>query len=838
MANRTDSLLEVEACVASEPGQQSVKNLNVAAELLQPSLEVEVNDVHALTPTEKNELPGIAADLAPPSAKEKKDWRSRKPSESLSEYASSRGYLSVTDLVSLAWCEFQSLYGVLGGRNLPLDQRPTSFTTKTGAVIIPDRDIAVEREKTLEKGRAIHAELEKELYAEQIIIPTETTADKWALRILEVCCGLKNLLNDGICREVRVFAIIEGFLVFGQIDEIEVKRTGSAGGADNDDDGPPTPSKPSWTSQDQWRRDRARMEKAKKQLTLSPSEAKGTQKLDAFFSRPSSSKIPTAPNGKGPFTTAYKGGPGQTSTAASQRQAPKSEVFLVVSDSKTRFSATVPRTESQTSARLQCMLYRRMLEELCIGAEQYAASERIGEQSLQQTPSKLGGTESQSHLPHFVPCDIKTFLTNKKLDLHATLSDAFIAASVEWCTNIGLFTSPDSPDGMVPRLNSIHNLICSLADVVAEVRRTVTTSNLMSEELGLTYRHRATFKRKKTQVAFNRSQAPEKAGPEQQKVSQSKSPLPTTPQRQKLRPRKSREGDIRSSKKESIQQDLEEGLDERCALDLRNEREGDVATDGGTLSSPTKPSQSQQSQTGPTTPRKTRSTSSRTPASASGRISPVKAASAQSSPSTPYHLEQQIIAKVAFTYSAAQLDAHLATVMPVWLGARDPDGVKEVETYKCNSCEYRADCEWRAVKAQEALERVRARKAAAEEEKLWGDQDADLFDELEIAEGVDDRARTGDGAATLPDSQSSNDSNDSEAALWGTADVPDADALDQLESQHAARILSESNRNAGSARQKEVLGSVAMEEKQAMPSSEADLWKGMLDDDALQSVPM
>ncbi|KAE8269429.1 hypothetical protein A4X09_0g2907 [Tilletia walkeri] len=808
MANRMDSLLEVEACVASEPGQQSVKNLNVAAELLQPSLEVEVNDVHALVTTEKNEPPGVTADLAPPSAKEKKDWRSRKPSESLSEYASSRGYLSVTDLVSLAWCEFQSLYGVLGERNLPLDQRPTSFTTKTGAVIIPDRDIAVEREKTLEKGRAIHAELEKELYAEQIIIPTETTADKWALRILE-------------------------------IDEIEVKRTGSAGGADNDDDdGPPTPSKPSWTSQDQWRRDRARMEKAKKQLTLSPSEAKGTQKLDAFFSRPSSSKIPTAPNGKGPFTTAYKGGLGQTSTAASQRQVPKSDVFLVVSDSKTRFSATVPRTESQTSARLQCMLYRRMLEELCIGAEQYAASERIGEQGLQQTSSQPKNSESQPHLPHFVPCDLKTFLANKKLDLHATLSDAFIAASVEWCTNIGLFVSPDSPDGMIPRLNSIHNLICSLADVVAEVRRTVTTSNLMSEELGLTYRHRATFKRKKTQVAFNRSQAPEKAGPEQQTLSRSKSPLPTTPQRQKLRPRKSREGDIRSSKKESIQQDLEEGLDERCALDLRNEREVDVATDAGTLSSPTKLSQSQKSQTGPTTPRKTRSTSSRTPASASGRISPVKAASAQSSPSTPYHLEQQIIAKVAFTYSAAQLDAHLATVMPVWLGARDPNGVKEVETYKCNSCEYRADCEWRAVKAQEALERVRARKAAAEEEKLWGDQDADLFDELEIAEGVDDRARTGDGAATLPESQSSNDSNDSEAALWGTADLPDADALDQLESQYAARILSESNRNAGSARQKEVLGSVAMEEKQAMPSSEADLWKGMLDDDALQSVPM
>ncbi|CAD6932645.1 unnamed protein product [Tilletia controversa] len=830
-------VLEIEACVASEPAQ--VKDEDNPAEPLKSSVGTE----------DKDKPPQTAANQDATSAQDKKERRPKKPSESLSEHANNRGYLSVTDLVSLAWCEFQSLYGVLGGRNLPLDQRPTSFTTKTGAVIIPDREIAVEREKTLEKGRAIHAELEKELYGEQIVIPTETAADKWALRILEVCCGLKNLLNDGICREVRVFAIIEGFLVFGQIDEIELKRPGTAKSAV--DDAPPTPSKPSWASQEQWRRDQVRREKAKK-ITLSPSEARGTQKLDAFFSRSSSSTSSTITNGKGPFTTAYKGGQSQSSTAVSQRQVTKPEAFLVVSDSKTRFSATIPREESQTSARLQCMLYRRMLEELCLGAEQYVASEQPEKQALGAASRQHTEPGFQPPFPRFEPCDIKTFLTNKKLDLHAVLSDAFIAAGVEWCTNIGLFTSSDSTGGIVPRLNTIHALICSLADVVAEVRSTVTTSNLMGEELGLTYRHRATFKRKKTQVTFTRGQGPEKNGSPKQKplkLSQpgTKSPalVPATPERQKIRTRKSRDRDLSSAKKESIQQDLEEGLDERCALDLRNEREVDAGSEAGTLSSPTKLSQSQglsQSQTGPSTPRKTRNNSG-SPSAAAAKSD---AASIPSSPSTPYHLEQQIIAKVAFTYSAAQLDAHLAKVMPVWLGARVPDGVKEAETYKCNSCEYRANCEWRAVKAQEAYERVRARRIAAEEARLWGDQDADLFDELEIAEGVGDGDQKAEGRkpAFISQSQSqllsqaSADDNDSEAAYWGAADMPDADTLDRLESQHASRVLAGSNTSGSMERPKDGLGDVAAEEKQPMPSSEADLWKDMLDEEALRSVPM
>ncbi|KAK0523557.1 hypothetical protein OC842_006105 [Tilletia horrida] len=797
----------------------------------------------------------LLADAQSSSAQQTKERPPRKPSLSLSEYASNRGYLSVTDLVSLAWCEFQSLYGVLGGRSLPLDQRPTSFTTKSGAVIVPDRAIAVEREKTLEKGRAIHAELERELYAEQIIIPTETTADKWALRILEVCCGLKNLLNDGICREVRVFGIVEGFLVFGQIDEIEVKRPHSSTvrhrNANNISGSPETPSKPNWASQDEWRREQARRTSSKRQVTLSPSEAKRSQKLDAFFSQPTSKK--------GPFTTAHRGGRGPNSVDASSTapatRPSKPTTYLVVSDSKTRFSATIPRPESQTSAKLQCMLYRRMLEELCAGAEQYAAFEKAAAATSQRLSSTMASEKSSDGPPRFAPCDLKPFLISKKLDLHAPLSDAFIAASVEWCTNIGLFTTSEASDGIIPRINTIDALICSLADVVAEVRSIVTTTTLLSEELGLTYRHRASYKRKKTAPGDTTAHAQEstkKTSPPERNDSQSASAkkaatkAPTTPRGSKSRSR--RDSAPRGSSKQLdavLQQELEEGLDERAALDLRNEVEGDIAADAVVLSSPVKPSQ--QSQNTPVTPtRKTRQ-ATQTPQSSgrrrSGSTSPSKARpSIQSTPepSTPYVLEQQIIAKVAFTYSADQLEEHLAKVMPVWLGTREPVGVKELETYKCNSCEYRADCEWRAEKAQEVWAKVKARKAAEEEERLWGSADSALFDELDIAEEV---AKVGRQQAKVPSeeasskdiprtgranaaSESAADSDDSEADYWRESVIPDAETLDALESQFAQRSAPTRATNPPPGEGKD------------MDSSEADLWKGMLDDDALAGITM
>ncbi|KAE8230937.1 hypothetical protein CF326_g4055 [Tilletia indica] len=588
-------------------------------------------------------------------------WRSNKSSQSLFEHAAGRGYLSVTDIVSLAWCEVQSLYGVLGGRNLPLDQRPTSFTTKTGTIISPDYDLAAEREKTLAKGRAIHAELEKELYAEQIVIPTETTADKWALRILEVCCGLKNLLNDGICREVRVFAIIDGFLVFGQIDEIEVKRKHVGEGSQDSNDMVILKASTSLGSSGK--------QEARGQLQA---DNINTLHMHAVRSSYSSSHSVSSTDKEVWSRQTVKHDVGQAVNTAI-----KCEVSFVVSDSKTRFSPTIPRIESQASARLQCMLYRRMLEELCLGAEQYAASAQIG---LSQQP-----TTQLPRVSQFVPCDIGTFLAKKNIDVHATLSNAFITASVEWCNRIGLSTSTGSLECSTSRLNSIHALIRTLADVVGEARRMVTTANLMSDELGLTFRHRAAFKRKTTELLSDRDTAVAESKPVQQQSSSSNA----SPSAMRLHGRERDHTPQHGILPLSIGVMGEHGTTSAVQKTRANQHANELAQ---------------------------------------VTIQTTQDPSVQTSHAKSSLLQQQVIAKVAFSYSASELDAHLAKVMPVWLGRRDPNGVKEAETYKCSSCEFRSDCEWRAVKAQESLERARARRAAVEEEKLWVDQDENLFD--------------------------------------------------------------------------------------------------------------
>lgn len=75
-------------------------------------------------------------------------------------------------------------------------------------------------------------------------------------------------------------------------------------------------------------------------------------------------------------------------------------------------------------------------------------------------------------------------------------------------------------------------------------------------------------------------------------------------------------------------------------------------------------------------------------------------------------LDDDVIGVKTFRHAPAELDAHLTRVLDFWHGARQPVGVPEAETWKCNSCELRESCEWRAGEADRIwLERSRARSA-------------------------------------------------------------------------------------------------------------------------------
>jgi exonuclease V len=138
--------------------------------------------------------------------KEEKARRSRaKPPTSLMDYTLSRGYCSVTDLVSPLWCEYAFQYNLLGMSHLPVSQRPEQIATPQGNIVKPNVEISVEREKILQSGREVHKRLEKEIHPVRIYVETTTKEDTWGLRLLQLITGLKVLLEDGCCVSERSY---------------------------------------------------------------------------------------------------------------------------------------------------------------------------------------------------------------------------------------------------------------------------------------------------------------------------------------------------------------------------------------------------------------------------------------------------------------------------------------------------------------------------------------------------------------------------------------------------------------------------------------------------------
>ncbi|EAS32366.3 uncharacterized protein CIMG_03390 [Coccidioides immitis RS] len=102
--------------------------------------------------------------------------------------------LSVTDLVSPAWCELQYWYTL----------------TKHGRKI---------QTPAMKQGSAMHKKLEEEVH---VTVPVEvlTREDGWALRIWNVIHGLQTLRTTGMTRELQVWGVIDGEIVTGIIDEL------------------------------------------------------------------------------------------------------------------------------------------------------------------------------------------------------------------------------------------------------------------------------------------------------------------------------------------------------------------------------------------------------------------------------------------------------------------------------------------------------------------------------------------------------------------------------------------------------------------------------------------
>ncbi|OAX78216.1 hypothetical protein ACJ72_07480 [Emergomyces africanus] len=102
--------------------------------------------------------------------------------------------LSVTDLVSPAWCELQYWYNL------------TKFGRKRAT-------------PAMKQGTVVHKVLEDQVHT---TIPVEvmTREDGWALRIWNVIQGLRTLRVSGMTRELEVWGNVDGEIVTGIIDQL------------------------------------------------------------------------------------------------------------------------------------------------------------------------------------------------------------------------------------------------------------------------------------------------------------------------------------------------------------------------------------------------------------------------------------------------------------------------------------------------------------------------------------------------------------------------------------------------------------------------------------------
>jgi exonuclease V len=102
--------------------------------------------------------------------------------------------LSVTDLVSPAWCELQYWYTL------------THHGRKR-------------RTPAMKQGSKVHQVLEDQVHT-TVHVRLETKEDAWGLRIWNVIQGLKTLREEGLTRELEIWGTVDGLVVNGIIDEL------------------------------------------------------------------------------------------------------------------------------------------------------------------------------------------------------------------------------------------------------------------------------------------------------------------------------------------------------------------------------------------------------------------------------------------------------------------------------------------------------------------------------------------------------------------------------------------------------------------------------------------
>ncbi len=528
----------------------------------------------------------------------------------------------------------------------------------------------------------------------------------------------------------------------------------------------------------------------------------GASLLDMFGSKPKSAEVDGSSSAVPEASKSESADTGSAPVQPSPAVKPGSPGFsYYLSDSKTRYSNTLPYLADQTSARMQCMLYKRLFDGVITGAKLHLASlngEANG--SADPTTAAAGLLAGDSLATTFT---LERLCSSLSLNADVPLSDAFLADAIPLCESYDLelippaHASQDTIQNSSCTLRTTFKLMASVIEELCEsaavgyaqalhaAGRPSATSEVLSpviaDELTLVYRKRTGFNKKKrgktgkestkARPASKRQRADEQLADELDKIVEKKldakengaQPLQQPP--------------AADTESQSAAPDLAESQGADNDLDLSAMIQLSVAVEAEAEKL------SQHTLTASESPAKTKPPS--TPPKPSQESA---AATEPATPApTPSKAEGHVIGRVRFVHEADKLDAYLQDILAMWKGERELRGVTEQEINRCSHCEYIDGCEWRVKKQEELvvlnqkkreeLER-RKKEAAAKIAAAHADEAALLAIEM---------GKTDPGSASVssnhPGPAKESATGKAEPDLWDEFDDVDETEWERLESQ-------------------------------------------------------
>lgn len=333
-----------------------------------------------------------------------------------------------------------------------------------------------------------------------------------------------------------------------------------------------------------------------------------------------------------------------------------------MSDSKTRTGSTLPREEYTKPGRLQCMLYKELLDGLLVA---------------RPMPSERGGILPSSGNGPVWP----RVIDHLQLNQDAPFTEKFIAEARPVIVGNDLRFGADSGRTLADYIQVWDSYVAALG--LGTYTEQQPKDGMTEDKLELVYRRASGRKKKKSSRKRRKGKGRQRSGKEKQMPEQATQEGETASDAELALalamslqggPLSNSDNSPATMDEESTQQtppspqhtdyfdsdsDFERDLaDSAWAAEMTLSQHTESSTEARVLHADVPP------------PRHARSPS---PSPASGTI----------------------IGRHTFLHDRDELAQHLESVLGYWMGQREPQGVAAHDTSKCGWCEFEEGCEWR-----------------------------------------------------------------------------------------------------------------------------------------------